>query len=540
MLRPPIDRSGSPREALWCGFVILVLPFLIAPALCASPKPLGFAETQERAPTTLRQALRRITVLETRLEKAGENLKAIRAQARRLGVAIEASKAAAKRQGATLRAQRALIDYYEKLLDSDQGGDRGGGGGRGGGRDDPDPPPPDHAWVSPVERFDPVRPTDVHAHIYPGRYVMPSGESVQSDYPVADAYEALEPYVDGLVVLGIHGAAGRVAIGTSWSKWDHALLNDDEPVEVAFVGLDDAAEVGPLMLGSGIQDVHRAEFYDLGIRGAPDTFAVRLAGKVDHLVFDGFWILPAPNVELYTSGIYLSRDWETLTLKDYEARGLPFREHCFYLKPGGRTQVLDCELWGGNYTGSQCRSSGPTTDGKHGPSPIPHGEILYEGNFADGFGWNHINPGGGRWITIWSSLENRVAIRGNALTDGRYGGLGVSQGVPSTSPYLTTDNYSHAEVWIEGNEFRTPRSSRSTGGLTAAREIHFAGTNVFQGGPRDLVLNGWWSQKYTEALPVGSIIVHGLTAIPDAEAIEYDMPTDSYHQVDLGAFVVPR
>lgn len=412
------------------------------------------------------------------------------------------------------------------LRGTDDGGDRGDdddddGGGDRGDDDDDDPPRDRGTWVSPLERLDPVRPTSIDAEIRSGSWRFPGGEFVAAEYPARAAYEAVEQRAghEGLVTIGVSGAGGRVSLGGSgWGRSDASIVQDDEPIEVAYVGLDDGAELGPIFLGGDDYEVAYVAFHGLGIRGHSDSFAIRQNGPAGEIVFDEFWILEHHEVERYTSGLHLHGDWERLTLKGYQPRGLAFREHVFYLKPGGVIQVLDCNLWGGNYTGLQARSHGESTDGRYAASPAPHGEILIEGNYCDGWGWNHDGGGGGAWLSVWCSLEYTVAVRGNVLTDGRYAGLGILQGVPYTSPYLTEDGYSHADVWVEGNSFETRRSSRAAGTFTAARELHFAGENVFDGGAHDLVFQDAFTQDHTTALPVGSIVVHGTEAIPAGES----------------------
>lgn len=428
-----------------------------------------------------------------------------------------------------------LVARYRRALGDgpppvDEGGDEGG-----------DEPPSSGAWASPLERIEPARPRILDGEARPGAYRLAGGEWLPSSSPASELYRLIQaqPGHSGEVSIGVRGAIGRVAIGTSWSSSDPALIVSDS-VDVVFVGLDENATLGPLEVGSRFCDVARAAFFDLGIRGAPDTFAVRQVWPVGQLDFVGFWVVPDPAVAQYASLFHLAGGWDSLTLEGFESRGLTEREHVFYLKPGGRTQVLDCELVGGNRCGVHVRSHGPSSDGKYAASPRPSGPILIEGNHADGFGWEHANADGGSWITVYSSLENVVAIRGNDLEDGRYGGILVSQGVPYTGPYLTDDGYSHSEVWIEGNTFRAPRGDRMVAGISAAREVHLAGENVIEGGNQALVWWPQWEQTYTSARPVGSIAVHGADAVPSCPSVTWDVAAKAYKPLPLAPFVIPE
>lgn len=392
----------------------------------------------------------------------------------------------------------------------------------GDGPPPPPPPPPPPAWDDLPERVEPVEYSieDVHAHVYPGRWTY-GRNSFDSDTPLADAYKYVDARIgDEPVVLGVHGEVGSIGVGSAYSKWSADLLDDKDPegIEVVCIGLDDGAVVGPVFLGEVYVPVERVEFHDLGIRGHKDSFAIRQRGKANHIVFSNFWIVPHWEIDTYTSGFHLHEDWESLTLHGYQAKGLEFREHCFYLKPGGFTQVLDCELWGGNRTGFQSRSHGAGTwssGGTFEASPAPHGAFIADGNWANGPGWNHANPDGGQWMTVWCSLEYPVRISNNVCTDARYGCLGILQGpVSGGEPYLTEDGFSHSNVFIFNNRFENNRAERSNVVLAAARNIHFGTGNVFESNRYPLSINNEWAYKYTSARPVSSLNIYGEEALP--------------------------
>ena len=375
-----------------------------------------------------------------------------------------------------------------------------------------DPPdiavPPSRGMAGAPERVDPTRPsrTRIDAHVYPGRYEI-GGESFPG-LP-ADAYAAVDETLrgEGTVVLGIYGDVGRVSLGHAYSKWSADLFTDKDSIgiQVVFIGLDAGAAVGPLFLGSRDGDaanfdpVDSAKFFDLGIKGESGVYAFRQHGYCREIVFDRMWIVPHPVTQSksvpYISAFLLHKDWESLTVKGYEPRGLQLGEHVFYIQGGGFTQVLDCNLFGGRRTGFQDRSH---QDSAY-PSPPRHGDFIADGNWAESFGFNHVEESGGQWLTVWYSGEHSVRISNNTLIDGRYGALGISKGVDSSEPYLTVDGWSHSDIYIWGNKFETKRSKRATVSITDVRDsINFGAGNVFVGPDltnHALVFGSQWGYK---------------------------------------------
>lgn len=357
------------------------------------------------------------------------------------------------------------------------------------------------------DRVEPVKPTEIHAHVMPG-------ESVRDAYEKADSLLA-----EGeTVVLGIHGAAGAASMGFAYSQSSSDLFHDKDPegINVAFIGMTEDAEIGPLFLGQKSEDfdpVKRAEFYDIGIHGRVDSFAVRQSGYVENIVFDNFWIVVNPGMEsTYTSGFHFHEDWKSLTLKRYQARNLPLREHCFYIKHGGFTQVLDCELYGGNRTGFQARPHSLPFS-----SPAPHGAFIADGNWANDFGWNHNQGDGGQWITVWCSLEYPVRISNNRCTNARFGCLGILRGAPSQGPYTTDDNWSHSNVYVYGNSMENNQSSRNCTEIVDARRVTIGEGNKLEG-LRPMAFGSQFSD-YVGARAPGEVIYE---TTPDWKIYNYE------------------
>lgn len=430
-------------------------------------------------------------------------------------------------QSRTIRAQAKLIEDLQ--------------GGVAPPVDPPpvDPPPPttgpgmDGAPV----RIDPVRPIRIDAHVYAGRYEI-NGRS----YPgmARDAYEAVDEAKrgEGVIVLGIHGDVGRVSLGHAYSKWSDDIFRDkdDIGVQVVMIGLDDAAAVGPIFLGSRDNDAGNfdpcdsASFFDLGVKGESGTYAFRQHGYCREIVFDRIWIKPNPSTQgmavPYLSAFLFHQDWERMTLKGYEPRGLALGEHVAYIKGGGFTQVLDCNLFGGRRTGFQDRSH---QDSPY-PSPPRHGDFIADGNWAEGFGFNHVNASGGQWMTVWYSGEYKVRISNNRCIDARYGCLGISKGVSSSEPYLTDDGWSHSNVYIWGNVFENKRASRACVSLTDVRDrIHFGTGNDFTGptqGSYTMTFGNQWGYKQAGAQnPTAWTFYNELPTWP---VHEYMPSTDSF------------
>lgn len=413
-----------------------------------------------------------------------------------------------------------------------------------------DPPPTTpHTMADAPERIEPPTLPEPDVLVYAdGRYRIPGDLTLKfySGTP-RDAYAAVEAKLTRprRIVLGIYGNVGMVGLGHAYSIYGDDQFNakGDWKIDVAFVGMGASAAVGPVFLGSREQDAGKfsvcdsAHFKSIGINGDSGTYAFRQHGYCRDFTFEDVWIVRHPNMAgmdvPYISAFMLHKDWDSMTLKGYQPRGMKLGEHVAYLKGGGFTQLLDNNLFGGRRTGFQDRSHGRDSDGQISPSR--HGDFVADGNWADGFGFNHAEASGGQWMTVWSSLESKVRISNNRCTDARYGCLGISKGVASSNPYLTHDGLSHSNVYIFGNEFENKRAQRSCVSLADARAIHMGAGNKFTGprfGAHTMVFGSQWGWKHAGAQVPNTWWYYGREAIPTWPVHQYMPATDSFHEMD--------
>jgi hypothetical protein len=342
-------------------------------------------------------------------------------------------------------------------------------------------------------------------------------------------------------IVGVRGDAGGINLGGKYCNHKGFAAN------VIFVGLDDNAVIGPIGHGSDYP-VDRVEFHNIGIRGNPDSFAWRQGAPLGDVAFKNFWFVKHPKVELYTSLIHFQKGWKSLSIEGYQPRDIRSREHMAYIKGGGKTQIIDNDMRGGNRSFVHYRPHGyGCISYCFNATPQPSGPILIEGNRSDGFGWDHENSDGGAVISVWCSLEQPLVIRNNAIRDCRYGGIMIGKGALNTNPYTTRDGYSHAFVWIEDNDIhctgKTGSEPRHATSFSDIRELVFQGSNKFRSDNRfDIVVNAHFSSKQ-KALPVRDIIIYGEDSLPDVEeAMSYVLATDSYVDIsqNLKDMVVPE
>lgn len=424
--------------------------------------------------------------------------------------------------------------------------------------------PPNGGWIAPgmsaaPRRIDPVQPSRamIDAEVFEnGTWrIVHTG---RTGFGMArDAYEAFEATLDSprKIVLKIHGNVGRVSMGHAYSKHSSDLFRSERGwmIDVAFVGADDNAAVGPVFLGSRSEDAgtfdvcKSAHFFGVGINADPDPYAFRQHGYLEELIFDKVWINEnagyVAQAGMHRSAFLFHNDWEHLTLKGYEPRGMRMEEHVAYIQGGGFTQILDCNLYGGRRTGYQDRSH---QDSDY-PSPPRHGAFIADGNWAEGFGFNHSEASGGQWLTNWFSGEYPVRISNNRCTDARYGCLGIAKGVPTSMPYLTHDGLSHSNVYIWGNEFENKRAQRTCVSLADARMIHFGEGNDFTGpvhGGHTMVFGSQWGWKNAGAQVPIDWGFYGAAALPTWSTHRYmrvsdvfQLLTDGQHLARLVAVV---
>lgn len=403
-----------------------------------------------------------------------------------------------------------------------------------------DPPPVGPGMDGAPQRVEPVWPTVIDAFVYSdGTWAIPGGPRTPG--MARDAYEAVEVTLQSprKIVLGIEGNVGPVSMGHAYSKWGDDIFRSPKgwEIDVAFMGQSPSSSVGPVFLGSTAADEGKfdvcksASFFGIGINGESGTYAFRQHGYCEEFIFDKVWIVPHEVTKSlsvpYISSFNFHKDWERMTLKRYEPRGMQTREHVAYIKGGGFTQVLDSNLFGGRRTGFQDRSH---QDGNY-PSPPRHGDFIADGNYAEGFGFDHVKASGGQWLTVWSSLEYKVRISNNRCTDARYGCLGISKGVESSEPYLTDDGLSHSNVYIWGNEFENKRAQRSCVSIADARMVHLGEGNSFIGpdnGSHTMVFGSQWGWQNAGAQVPNDWAWYGDAALPTWPVHVYESGTDSF------------
>lgn len=382
------------------------------------------------------------------------------------------------------------------------------------------------------QRTEPVKPTSAHAQVYPDRYEF-GGNTVFSNEPIAGAFRSVDqimgPESEEPVVLALHGWCGRVGLGTANSLNSSFLLRPVRSgIRLALVGATDDALAGPFYFGKDPDpgpwpEVDYFGLFDCGIKGNPDSFAIRSRGPIQGICeFDNFWLVPDKPDRTYTSGFHLKDGWGGLTLKRWQPRGLLFKEHTFYLKHGGRTQILDCELQGGNRTGCMTRPhklyfSSSTSSA----SPPPTGDYIVDGCTATNFGYEHSGADGGQWITVYGSAANGVRpkcrITNNTLLGGRYGGIGVLWGGTEKSYTIVRGvNHCHADVFIGGNVMQN--CVRKACQMEAAERVHFGPGSRFPGNEFDeLVLN-----DDDDSAEIGEVRIYGADSVPTCPTTIYE------------------
>lgn len=363
-------------------------------------------------------------------------------------------------------------------------------------------------------------------------YIIDGVETL-SDNPIAECYAEVDKGLpEGLpVIIQVQGVVeGYVGIGCAWGSPENFSLRDkdEEGINVMFLGMTPEARIGPIFLGEDFDKVERAEFSNLGLKGHNDSFAVRQLGYVKNLVFNDFWIQKKVGhpQNKYESLMHLGEGWRSLYIGGYEARGHEVQHHCFYLKGGGETRIVNNELWGGNRTGVQIRPHQEPWS-----SPPPTGNIYIQNNYAQNFGWNHENPDGGGWISVWSSLNHRVIITGNTCTNARYSCLVVAQPVAAQNPYLTRDGYSHGFVGVMGNTFDNTGSQRACVSFTATRVLVLGPNNNWTSNQHVMEIDTWWSATYTDALPVRDWWLLGNQSIPSFPIHTWDYAQGEYREI---------
>ena len=332
------------------------------------------------------------------------------------------------------------------------------------------------------------------------------------------------------------------------------------PLSIEIVGLDEQCEVQTCWGGEWGWTEY-VGYFNIGFRGAQDSFNIRANNRCGKVVIDGCWFLPAPPNAMQDAAIHCA-NWETMVLRRVRARGERpadppplYRQHNFYFKntgPGGLF-IVENQFQGSNGTCFQIRPGTDEVDLSR-----PAGPVVIAYNRSNGYGWEHGNTPatehGGSAISVWSSPDFPVFVYRNEILDARYGCFLVSQqsvspthhkdytyrdldGNWETPPTLVVfdrivqggggPGSSHPpETWIDRNwygaeghpvqnvylaenTFSNPRSARGAVSVTAAREVHVWGTNRLLGGATWTLDSQWAAQNGFTDVKNGVVRLYG-------------------------------
>lgn len=322
--------------------------------------------------------------------------------------------------------------------------------------------------------------------------------------------------------IGVIGDGGRFIIGGAYSAFDPTSVvpppgRESMPVSVALVGMtEDARAEVAWAHNSAVAMTGDVSIFHMGIRGAKDSFALRIVQPHGRVVLDDVWILPHAEIadnqyasmihaNNYTSWLLRRLRWRGVNPGD---PGLLVREHCLYDKSQRADAVepyvvvAECELLGGNRTGTQKRPDAASLY----PNARPAGDVYYVNNRSTGWGWTHDWEEGGAVMTCWSAPEGRVFMLGNRVKDARYACLGV-EGQAANLNWLNDAGYPVREVHVAGNTVANPRSQRAAMTFGAVERLFLYGDNVLEQGAK-IMLNSAFNQS-TSGIPNGTTSLVG-------------------------------
>lgn len=330
--------------------------------------------------------------------------------------------------------------------------------------------------------------------------------------------------------IGIDTAnAGRAIAGGQWNAQAPHSIVGGGPVQVELVGLRSDAEVSASW-SNAYAYVEHLGLYNLFLRGAKDSFAIRAMQRAGRIFIDGCTILEHPEIAAkrrasgrtadYTSGLHC-KNYESLVVANMDQRRtkgdeepVKFIEHVLYPKGsrGGGLFVLHNYFIGGNRTGCQQRPDGPD-DQSFPESALGHrGDIVFMGNLSEGWGWDHEGSNGGQWLTAWQCPFGDVAFLNNRLVNGRYGGLGAAAQQDYRNVYNTQGRpLNRVHLW--GNDIDTARSPRPSIAVTGANEVHLWGGNKISPGSRPMEVDTQWGHE-KHGIKSGSLSIHAPDDIP--------------------------
>lgn len=267
-------------------------------------------------------------------------------------------------------------------------------------------------------------------------------------------------------VIGVIGTAPPLKLCDGWTNdaCYHRLENGEyTSISASIINLEDQghAKIHSIGFGDKYGMVNALNLYGLDILNYKGG---RMAlgggnGPINELrIID---VAFGPDQESLDSGAYwgagikwgahFSGDVRFLHWADQRhIDGVRFLEHCVYTHSVGDVYICRNNLLGGDRTGFQIRAH--TVD-SHGIPP--HGEILVQDNFCDGFGMDAYDPtkpwqkGGGMVATVWTNPEHLTIIEGNKFTDMRYGGIGA---IAAPTSWVNKRGFALERVVVRNNE----------------------------------------------------------------------------------------
>lgn len=317
----------------------------------------------------------------------------------------------------------------------------------------------------------------------------------------------------GICRIGLDcGNAGRAQMGGQhgvndpWSVVDHMSHRN---VKIDLVGLREDAEVS-VGWASQFAYVEHLGLYNLFLRGAKDSFAIRATRRHGRIFIDGCTMLEHPEITAkwkasgrtadYTSGLHIVNYLSLVVANMDQTRtkngSLPvkFIEHNLYPK-GSRQDglyVLHNRFQGGNRTATQQRPDGPA-DQSFPESALGHrGPIVFMGNYSEDYGFDHAGNNGGQWLTAWQAPLDIVVFALNKLVNGKYGGLAASAQEDYRNVYGPSGRpIAEAHFWA--NDIDTKASARPSIVCSGVGEIHLWGLNKISPGSRPFEIDSRWS-----------------------------------------------
>ena len=164
------------------------------------------------------------------------------------------------------------------------------------------------------------------------------GYEIHSPNPVASAWyhHHFVEESDKRLIVGVSGNGGALSISEGYGGDRTIRARTGATIKLHVVGLDNAARVQINMIGAKYGYVEEFGTYDIGTEGYnSDSFIMRQKGAIGHFTRMGCWFIAFEGKE-HSSGASMSHGFETCVWEDELWKGILFREHIFYWKPGGK------------------------------------------------------------------------------------------------------------------------------------------------------------------------------------------------------------